>query len=163
VLQTQWAEADVPKTAVALFENSVLADQVLHDLLASGFHGNDVRILGGPREMAVGGVRSIPHTDFEAGLNRDLTAFGVAQADAEVYVRAVRYGRLMVFVTGSDEDAGAAAEIMNRHHAVEVGELICSELNLPRTDVDGMAPGPDRSFQAATYHSRSRGARLYVW
>jgi hypothetical protein len=152
----------MPKTAVALFENPVLVDAVVRDLLASGVRRKDVRILAEPGEMAGDGA-SIPHTDFEVGLTRDLTAFGVAEADAEAYVREVRHGRLMVFATGSGEDAGAAAEIMNRHHAVEIEELICSERNLPRTDVHVMAPGPDRSFQAARYRSRSRGARLYVW
>ena len=49
----------MPKTAVGLFENPVLVDEVVHDLLASGFHQNDVRILGEPREMAGGGVMSI--------------------------------------------------------------------------------------------------------
>ena len=69
----------------------------------------------------------------------------------------------MVFATGSGEEADAAAEIMNRHHAVEIEELIGSELNLPRTDVDKVAPGPDRSFQAGRYRSRGGGARLLVW
>ena len=153
----------MPKTAVGLFENPVLVDEVVHDLLASGFHRNDVRILGEPREMAGGGVTSIPHTDFEVGLTRDLTAFGVAEADAEAYVQGVRHGGVMVFATGSGEEADAAAEIMNRHHAVEIEELIGSELNLPRTDVDKMAPGPDRSFQAGRYRSRGGGARLFAW
>ncbi len=69
----------------------------------------------------------------------------------------------MVFATGSGEQADAAAEIMNRHHAVEIEELIDAELNLPRTDVEKVAPGPDRSFQAGRYRSRGGGARLFAW
>ena len=113
--------------------------------------------------MAGSGVMSIPHTDFEVGLTRDLTAFGVAEGDAEAYVQGVRHGGVMVFATGSGEQADAAAEIMNRHHAVEIEELIGSELNLHRTDVEKVAPGPDRSFQAGRYRSRGGGARLFVW
>ena len=71
------------KTAVGLFENSGLADEVVRDLEATGFPRKDVRVLGEPREMAGSGVMSIPHTDFEVGLTRDLTAFGVVEADAE--------------------------------------------------------------------------------
>ena len=153
----------MPKTAIGLFENPIAVDEVVHDLLASGLHQNDVRILGEPREMAGSGVMSIPHTDFEVGLTRDLTAFGVAEADAEAYVQGVRHGGVMVFATGSGEQADSAAEIMNRHHAVEIEEFIGAELNLPRTDVEKVVPGPDRSFQAGRYRSRGGGARLFVW
>ena len=67
----------MPKTAVGLFGvHHLFSRRIVHDLLASGFHRNDVRILGEPREMAGGGVISIPHTDFEVGLTRDLTTFG---------------------------------------------------------------------------------------
>ena len=69
----------------------------------------------------------------------------------------------MVFATGSGEEADAAAEIMNRHQAVEIEELVGSELNLPGTDVEKVASGPDRSFQAGKYRSRGGGARLFVW
>ena len=60
------------KTAVGLFENRGLVDEVVRDLEASGFPRNDVRILGEPREMAGTGVMDIPHTDFEVDLIREL-------------------------------------------------------------------------------------------
>ena len=81
------------KTAVGLFENSGLADEVVRDLVASGFLRNDVRVLSEPREMAGSGLMSTPHTDFEVALTRDLTAFGVLEADAEAYVQGVRARR----------------------------------------------------------------------
>jgi hypothetical protein len=71
------------KTAVGLFENSGLAEEVVRDLEATGFPKNDIRVLGESREMAGSGLMSTPHTDFEVGLIRDLTAFGVIEADAE--------------------------------------------------------------------------------
>jgi hypothetical protein len=64
------------KTAVGLFENPGLADQVVRDLEASGFPRNDVRVLSEPRDMAVTGVMSTPRNDFQAALNRDLRAIG---------------------------------------------------------------------------------------
>jgi len=75
------------KTAVGLFENSGLADEVVRDLEATGFPKDDVRVLGEPREMAGSGLMSTPHTDFEVGLIRDLTAFRVIEADAELRSR----------------------------------------------------------------------------
>jgi hypothetical protein len=59
------------KAAVGLFENSDLVDEVVHDLEASGFPRNDIRVLTEPREMAGSGMMSTPHTDFEVDLVRE--------------------------------------------------------------------------------------------
>ena len=151
------------KTAVGLFENPSSVDDVVHELEASGFPRNDVRVLGEPREMAGSGVMSTPHTDFEVDLIRELRTIGAAEADAEAYVEGVRRGGVMVFATGSDEKADAAAEIMNRHHAVEIEELSGSEPHLPRTDGNDMAPGRQSSVMAGRIRSSGGGARLFVW
>jgi hypothetical protein len=151
------------KTAVGLFENSGLADEVVHDLETTGFPRNDVRVLGEPREMAGSGVMSTPRTDFEVGLIRDLTAFGVVKADAEAYVQGVRRGGVMVFATSSGEKADAAAEIMNRHGAVEIEEISASRPELPNTDPDLATPARDISIQTGRFRSPGSGARLFVW
>jgi hypothetical protein len=151
---TDWIRrGNMAKTAVGLFANPASVDEVLRDLETSGILSKDVRVLGEPREMAGSGVMSIPHTDFEVGLIRDLTAFGVVEADAEAYVRGVRRGEVMVFATGSGKKADAAAEIMNRHHAVEIGEL----------SGDDMAPARDSSVLAGRVRSSGGGACLFVW
>ncbi len=151
------------RTAVGLFENPGSVEEVVRELKASGIPQKDVRVLREPREMAGSGVMSTPHTDFEVDLIRDLRAIGAAEADAEAYVRGLRRGGVMVFATGSGEKADAAAEIMNRHHAVEVEELSGSEQSLPSTARDETASGPDRSFQAGRIRSSGGGARLFVW
>ncbi len=151
------------KTAVGLFENPGSVDQVVRDLEASGFPRNELRVLGEPREMAGSGIMSIPRTDFEVDLTRELTTMGATETDAEAYVQGVRRGGVMVFATDSGEKTDAAAEIMNRHHAVEVEELSGSEQSLPSTARDETASGPDRSFQAGRIRSSGGGARLFVW
>jgi hypothetical protein len=151
------------KTAVGLFENPVLVDEVVRDLEASGFPRQDVRVLGEPREMAGSGVMSTPHTDFEVDLIRDLRAIGAAEADAEAYVRGVRRGGVMVFATGSGDKADTAAQIMNHHCAVEIEELSTSVPNLPSTVGNDVAPGRNSSVQAGRVRSAGAGARLFVW
>ena len=151
------------KTAVGLFENSGLADQVVRDLEATGFLRTDVRILKEPLEMAGSGLMSTPHTDFEVGLTRDLTAFGVLEADAEDYVQGVRRGGVMVFATGSGDKAQAATDIMNRHGAVEVEKISASRPELPSTDHGEALPDHDRSVQTGSFRSLGSGARLFVW
>jgi hypothetical protein len=151
------------KTAVGLFENSGLADEVVHDLETTGFPTRDVRVLAEPREMAGSGVMSTPRTDFEVGLIRDLTAFGVVEADAEAYVQGVRRGGVMVFATSSGEKADAAAEIMNRHGAVEIEEISASRPELPNADPGRVTPARDISIPTGRFRSPGSGARLFVW
>ena len=151
------------KTVVGLFENPGSVDQVVRDLEASGFPPTDIRVLSEPRDMPGSGPTSIPRTDFEVDLTRELTTMGAAEADAEAYVRGVRRGGVMVFASASSEKTDAAAEIMNRHHAVEVEELSGSEQSLPSTARDETASGADRSFQAGRIRSSGGGARLFVW
>jgi hypothetical protein len=151
------------KTAVGLFENSGLADAVVRDLEATGFPKNDVRVLGEPREMSGSGLMSTPHTDFEVGLIRDLTAFGVIEADAEGYVQGVRRGGVMVFATGSGDKAEAATEIMNRRGAVEIEKISASRPELPSADSGETLPDRQQSVQIGRDRSSGSGARLFVW
>ena len=153
------------KTAVGLFENPGSVEEVVRELKASGIPQKDVRVLREPREMAGSGVMSTPHTDFEVDLIRDLRAIGAAEADAEAYVRGVRRGGVMVFATGSGEQADAAVEIMNHHCAVEIEELNTSVQYLPGTvsKGDDVVPGHDGSVQVGRVRSPGDGARLFVW
>ena len=125
--------------------------------------GTDVRILKEPLEMAGSGLMSTPHTDFEVGLTRDLTAFGVLEADAEDYVQGVRRGGVMVFATGSGDKAQAATEIMNRHGALEVEKISASRPELPSADQGEAPPAHDLSVQTGRFRSPGSGARLFVW
>ena len=151
------------KTAVGLFESSGSADEVVRDLEASGFLRKDVRILKEPLEMAGSGLMSTPHTDFEVGLTRDLTAFGVLEADAEDYVQGVRRGGVMVFATGSGDTAQAATEIMNRHGAVEVEKISASRPQLPNAEQGEVSLDREPSVQIGRVRSPGSGARLFVW
>ena len=151
------------KTAVGLFENSGMVDGVVRDLTAKGFLPKDIRVLGEPVEMAGSGPMSTPHTDFEVGLIRDLTAFGVVEADAEAYVQGVRRGGVMVFATGLGEKADKAAEIMNCHGAVEVEEIGAPRPALPDAEIDEEIAIRNPSTQTGRVRSAGSGARLFVW
>ena len=153
----------MPKTAVGLFENRGLADQVVHDLEVSGFPRDDVRVLVESRDMTVTGVMSFPRTDFEVELGRELKAIGANEWEAKAYVQGVRRGGVLVFATGSNEKVDNAAEIMNRHGTLEVEELIGRELN-PGGMVGENAPLVNESrFQTGRIRQSGGGARLFVW
>ena len=151
------------KTAVGLFENSGSADGVVRDLTAKGFLQKDIRVLGEPVEMPGSGLMSTPHTDFEVDLIRDLTAFGVIEADAEAYVQGVRRGGVMVFATGTGKNADQAAEIMNCHGALEIEKISATRPALPNAKIDEEIPVRDPSTQSGRVRSAGSGARLFVW
>jgi hypothetical protein len=151
------------KTAVSLFENRGLADQVVRDLEASGFPRNDVRILSESWDMTVTGTMSTPRHDFQVDLGHDLRAIGATEAEAKAYVRGVQQGGVLVFASGPDERIAAAAEIMNRHNPMELGELTGGELNLPSSNGRGMASVRDTSFHSGrSGRYPGAGIRVYV-
>jgi hypothetical protein len=151
------------KTAVGLFENRGVADQVVQDLEVSGFPRNDVRTLSESRDMTVTGVMSTPRHDFQVDLDGDLRAIGATEPEAKAYVQGVRQGGVLVFASGLDERIAAAAEIMNRHNPMEVEELTGGELNLPSSSGRGMASVRDSSVHAGRGgRYPGAGARVYV-
>ena len=151
------------KTAVGLFENSGSADGVVRDLTAKGFLQKDVRVLSEPVEMPGTGLMRTPNTDFEVDLILDLRAFGVVEGDAEAYVQGVRRGGVMVFATGTGQNADQAAEIMNCHGALEIEKIGAKQPALPNAEIGENMPGRDPSTQIGRVRSAGSGARLFVW
>jgi hypothetical protein len=151
------------KTAVGLFEHPGVADQVVHDLDARAFPRNEIRILGEPRDMGGSGSLSTPRTDFEVGLDRELKTIGASEREANAYVQGVRRGGVLVFATGSNEQVDSAAEIMNRHGAVDVEELIGREPNTGTMIDENMPATHDISPQTGRIRQSGGGARMFVW
>lgn len=158
------------KTAVGLFENPGTADQVVHDLDASAFPRKEIRILSEPLDMAVTGVMSIPHTDFEVGLERDLKAIGASEGEATAYVQEVRRGGVLVFATGTTEQVDNAAVIMNRRGAIKLQELIGREPGNASVNSGSLPLSPDANVppvhdttQTGRIRQSGDGARLFVW
>jgi hypothetical protein len=150
------------KTAVGLFQSSELADVVARDLVANGFPKNEVRTLREPIDLPGAGLMSTPHTDFEVGLERELTAIGATVPEANAYARGTRRGGVLVFATGSEREVLNAADIMNSAGALEVEELTGQE---PRQIVIGQdVPSvPDSPQQAGRIRETGSGARVFVW
>jgi hypothetical protein len=151
------------KTAVGLFQNPGVANEVVHDLSVGAFPRSEIRVLGESRDMPVTGALSTPHTDFEVGLDRELRAVGASGPEASAYVRGVRRGGVLVFATGSNEEVDNAADVMNRHDAMIVEELIGREPNTGSLTEETMAPVLDGSSQTGRVRQSGGGARMFVW
>jgi hypothetical protein len=136
---------------------------VVHDLDASAFPRKEIRIVGEPRGMAVTGIMSIPHTDFEVGLDRELKTIGASQLEANAYVQGVRRGGVLVFATGSSEEVDNAADLMNRHGAIKVEELFGRAPSTAGLTVESGPPPGDSSVQTGRISQSAGGARMFVW
>jgi hypothetical protein len=70
----------MPKTAVGLFRNRSVVDEVVREIESVGFPRNEIRTLGEPLDLGVAGVMSVSRIDFEVDLFRELTKMGAAIA-----------------------------------------------------------------------------------
>ena len=151
------------KTTVGLFADSGVADQVVLDLKAGAFPTNEIRILKEPLDMAVNGQMSIPRTDFQVAVERELMTIGVTVPEASAYARGLQRGGVLVLVTGSTDQSADATAIMNRRGAIEVEELTGREPNAAtmiapeRPIVDGTSAQTCRTRQSGG------GARMFIW
>jgi hypothetical protein len=153
----------MPKTAVGLFENPRLVDEVVGEIETLGFPRKEVRTLEEPATFEVTGVMSFPRLDFEVELSRELTRIGATKAEAQAYVKGLRRGGALVFATGSDDKVDAAAGIMNQHGAVEIEETSGPEPQLPVVVHENMTPIRDHPVLAGRIREPGSGAAFFVW
>ena len=156
-------DVSMSRTAVGLFKNSIVADQVVHDLNVSSFPKNEIRVLREPYDMPVSGPMSIPRTDFQVRLERELTAIGATVPEVSAYAQGVGHGAVLVLATGSSEEVVSASEIMNRHGAIELAELSGEEPNIAGV-ISSEAPIVYAgSSQTGRTRQSEGGARMFVW
>jgi hypothetical protein len=153
----------MPKTAVGLFKNAGAVNQVVREIEAIGLPRNEVRTVGEPLDLGATGVMSIPRIDFEVELFRELTRMGATKSAAETYVDGVRRGGVLVFATGSDVRVDQAAEIMNRHGAVETEEDAALEPHLHTANRSGATTSLESPVQAGRKRQSGGGACFFVW
>jgi hypothetical protein len=151
----------MPKTAVGLFENAGLVDEVVHEIEALGIPRSEVRTTKEPLSFDVTGVMSFPRLDFEVDLLRELTRIGATKPEAQAYLEGLRRGGALVVATGLDDKVAAAADIMREHGAVEIEEGTGPEPHLPHASREGMAPQRDQSVMTGRIRQAAGG--FFVW
>lgn len=150
------------KTAVGLFHDVAAMKDVVGEIESIGFPRNEVRTVGEPLDLAMTGVTSVPHLDFEVALTRELMRIGATPAQAEAYVDGVRHQAVLVFATGSEQEVDKAAAIMNRYGAMQIGESAGPEPQLPHVP-RGVAPRHNSGVQAGRLREPTDGAAFFIW
>ncbi len=151
------------KTAVGLFKDNSVVAAVVKALESGGFPGKDIRVVGEPLDLPTSGALSIPRTDFEIILGKDLAAMGVSDAHVAGYVDAVRQGEFLVLATGDGDKADGALAIMNANGATGVEEVAGGSAGLPSPEHAPAVPLRDKSMMTGRSVSRTSGAQLFVW
>lgn len=153
----------MPKTAVGLFENRSVVDDVVREIESLGLPRHEVRTLSEPLDLGITGVMSIPRIDFEVDLFRELTKMGVPRKATEAYVDGLRRGGVLVFATGSADKVDVAAGIMNAHGAVEtVGEPAAEPHLHTNLEASGVAASTG-TVQVGRLRHSGGGACLFFW
>jgi hypothetical protein len=153
----------MPKTTVGLFEDPGIVEDVVREIEVLGFPRNEVRIVNEPSTFEVTGVMSFARLDFEVDLTRELTRIGATKAEAQAYVDGLRRGGALVFATGSDEKVDDAADIMNRHGAIDIEETSGPEPHLPNIVRGSAMPATETAVMAGRIRQPGGGACLFVW
>jgi hypothetical protein len=151
------------KTAIGLFDNPKLVNQIMEAVEAIGLPRNHIHALGEPLDFAVTGIMEIAHIEFELELMRELRRIGTTKAEAETYIQGVRHGKVLVFATGPDDKVDAAAEIMNRCGASEIEEVQGSEPHLPSLIRHGSVAIAEPDTQTGRIRQAGGGACCFVW
>ncbi len=150
------------KTAVGLFENRAVVDNVVHEIESIGFPRHEIRTIGEPLDLGVTGVMSIPRIDFEVDLSRELAKMGASKPAVQAYVEGLRHGGVLVFATGTDEKVDRAAEIMNRQGAVGTQEERAQEPHLHSAALESARPIVNGAVQTGRLR-QSDGASFFIW
>ena len=153
----------MPTTAVGLFEDPRIAEDVVREIEGLGFPRNEIRILDEPATFEVTGVMSFARLDFEVDLLRELTRIGATRAEAEAHIEGLRRGGALVLATGSGEKVDIAAAFMNRRGAVEIEETRGPEPNLPHVFRENAIRTAGSSVMAGRIRQPGGGACLFVW
>lgn len=153
----------MPKTAVGLFNNRNVVDEVVREIESIGLPRYEVRTVGEPLDLGVTGVMSIPRIDFEVDLFRELTRMGAARTAAQAYVDGVRRGGVLVFATGSEDKVDQAAGIMNRHGAAETEEENAPEPHLHSAFRESGGSISTGTVQTGRFRQAGGGACLFFW
>lgn len=151
------------KTAIGLFKTADHIEEVVRDIEALGFARNGVRTLEEPSVFDPSGVTSFPRLEYEVELGHMLRKMGAAKEETEAYIDGLRRGGALVFATDEDEKkVDGAADVLNRHGAVDIEETVGAAPPLPPLRHQAVRQAQDAVLAGRSRQSGS-GARFFVW
>jgi uncharacterized protein (TIGR02271 family) len=140
------------KRVIGLFDDAAEAQNVVTDLVNSGFKREEVRSLSAATQGELGPELS-PYTNL-----------GIPEPEARSYAEGVRRGGTLVSVQAADERADLAAEILERHGAVDIDRRTAEWRQGGWTDLregELKVPVVEEELQVGKRQVQRGGVRVY--
>jgi hypothetical protein len=165
-------------TAVGLFENAGVAEAVVDSLRAHGFSSSGIRIVSA--SAAVSSSSAAGDASFASKAAGELRSMGASEYESNAYVARLHRGNVLVYVTGTRQQADEAAGIMNEFSALELEEFATagskvSTLGASHADMGTINPEPllpesqvtigehETTYTSHTSRAKTEGARIFTW
>jgi len=155
-------------TAVGLFVSSSVAEAVVEALRAHGMPSRGIKVVGQATNSFSSSEDKVSGLEMNAVLVRDLRSMGASDYEIESYLDGVRRGNVLVFCTGTLQQADAASAIMNQFTALEVEEYTNAAMDLAKSGrerQDGLhadfSDGHAGNVKAERMQARGDGAKLF--
>ena len=150
------------ETAVGMFEHPGTADAVLEELRVNGIPTSGIRTIAMPLGMSTDSVTATPGTAFAAALDKDLRTMGATEEECEGYVAGIQRGNVLVFVTGTQEEADAAAKVMEGFEPIALEEFAGVAPSMP-TSTSSNVTAQAISIKEDRARAKGNGARIFSW
>lgn len=112
------------KTVAGFMDTPMSAQDVVQDLVNSGFRREDISMLMIDKTTGAGGYSWKTADKSRGGDARnaqtDLTGMGIPKEHAHYYLEGVRRGGVLITVSTDDHSADRAADIMHRKGAIDI-------------------------------------------
>jgi uncharacterized protein (TIGR02271 family) len=140
------------KTVTGFFDDVAEAQSAVTDLVNSGFKREEVRSVAAAAQGESGPDPS-PYTNL-----------GIPEPEARSYTERVRRGGTLVTVQAADDRADLAAEILERHGAVDIDRRTTEWRQGGRTDLregEVKVPVVEEELQVGKRQVQRGGVRVY--
>ena len=148
-------------TAVGLFADASVSESVVDALRAHGMPMKSIRVVSWPEDGSGSGKTGKYDgpivSDFAKTLLNELRMMGASETESLAYLSGVQAGNVLVFLTGSLQQADAASAIMNQYTPYDLEDIPGAPTIAPAVHQFDVEPEGMRT------RLRGDGARLFSW
>jgi hypothetical protein len=149
---------------MGIFDPAMNTGRLVEDLKNRGFRQNDILIFGADSDSPESGEVAEPEDLTTLFRNR-----GVPDVEAGHFAEGVRQGDVVVSVqTSTEQGSDEAADILDRHGAIDIEERVAGWQSEGDPERDGeaatlSADTLERALVPEHQSGRTRGSRVFVW
>jgi len=167
------------ETAVGLFADSGVANAAASALRENGIKSENIRVVSATGSSGTNGATG---DEFSSSFSKEIRTMGVSERESDAYLGGLRKGNVLVYATGTREEAAKAVDVMNEFSAIEIEEFAAAAAGAPRggealhtTDMGTINPesrlpesqvtigAHEKSYTSHASRKKTEGARVFSW